>query len=190
MSAITRHALRATLRLALIAFVAGLLLGTAATIATAAPPDDTTLDLSAAQAATHTTPAAPTTPGGLTICPAHADCDDDEPVDPTPHDGAGDITTCPQGVDCGPDDDGPGGFTTCPEDQDCSPDEPTDDPGDDPGDDPVDHDPRTVDGVPVPTRIETGLGGTAPSMWSWALLGDALLALAAGGTGAYLGTRL
>jgi hypothetical protein len=83
---------------------------------------------------------------------------------------------------------GPGGLTTCPEDQDCSPSEdptePVGDPDPDPDDGTAGHD------IPVPTRIDTGRGGAAPAAWSWSLLGDVLLALAAGSVGAYAGARL
>lgn len=200
--------LRTSLRLALTAFAIGMLLGMTATMASAAP--GTVDPAPAAFAAEHTavdaSPVAPTAPAGLTVCPDGADCSP-EPVDPKPaHDAAGDLTacpkwqkcdpppkdpgdltTCPAGEDCDPDPTGPGGLTTCPAGEDCSPsEEPTEPTGDGSGepDGGAGHD------IPVPTRIDTGRGGTAPAPWSWSLLGDVLLALAAGSVGAYAGVRL
>jgi hypothetical protein len=182
--------LRTSLRLALSAFAIGLLLGMTATMASAAP--GTGDPTPAAFAAEHTAPVdasppAPTAPGGLTTCPEGTDCSP-EPVDPKPqHDAAGDLTACPKWQKCDPPPKDPGGLTTCPAGEDCSPsEEPTEPTGDGSGepDDGAGH------GIPVPTRIDTGMGGTAPATWSWSLLGDVLLALAAGGVGAYAGVRL
>lgn len=200
--------LRTSLRLALTAFATGLLLGMTATLASAASGSgDSAPAAFAAEhvAPQHDSPPAPTTTGALTACPEGADCGD-EPVDPQPQHDAdvdltacpkwqkcdpppkdpGGFTTCPVGEDCDPEPTGPGGFTTCPEHQDCSPsEEPTDEPTEDPSDDPAD--PAGHD-VPVPTRIDTGMGGAAPVAWSWSLLGDVLLAV--GSAGAYAGVRL
>lgn len=204
--------LRAGLRLALTAFAIGLLLGVTATVASAAPgTSDTVPTVFAAEhsAPQDASPPAPTTPDGLTTCPEGADCSP-EPVDPEPqHDTPGDVTacpkwqqcdpptkdpggltTCPAGQDCDPDPTGPGGLTTCPADEDCRPSEEPTEPVERSPDEPDDGDRRTRHDIPVPTRIDTGLGGAAPGTWSWSLLGDALVALAAGSIGAFAGVRL
>jgi hypothetical protein len=202
--------LRTSLRLALTAFAIGMLLGMTATVASAAPGDAVPATLAAEHAPTDESPPAPTGPGGLTTCPEGQDCDP-EPVDPKPqHDASGDLTACPKWQKCDPPPKQPGGLTTCPEDQDCTPSEdPTDpagglttcpedqdcSPTEDPTEPVGDPDPDPDDGtaghdIPVPTRIDTGRGGAAPAAWSWSLLGDVLLALAAGSVGAYAGARL
>lgn len=165
-------------------------------------------------------PPAPTTPGGLTTCPEGADCSPKPVDPKPAHDTSGDLTacpkwqkcdpptkdpggltTCPEDQDCDPPSNDPGGLTTCPEDQDCSPSEeptePSEDTSEEPTDtsedtsgDPTDGDDRADRRIPVPTRIDTGMGGSAPATWSWSLLADVLLALAAGTVGAYAGVRL
>lgn len=185
--------LRTSLRIAFTAFAIGLLLGLTTTIASAASASSDIAPAAFAaeqRAPDGDSPPAPTKPGGLTTCPQGADCSP-KPVDPKPaHDTADDLTACPKWQTCDPPTKDPGGLTTCPEDQDCSPSETPSDPNEDTSEEPTDGDDRGGHQIPVPTRIDTGMGGSAPAAWSWPLVGDVLLALAAGTVGAYAGVRL
>lgn len=99
---------------------------------------------------------------------------DDDPnpgpvVNPDLPQGPGGITDhppCPtHGVDCGGGNDTPD-------------DEPEDNPGDNPGDD-GDNPGNEVNDIPVPTRIDTGAGGTTPDddglALAWILAGGAVI---------------
>jgi hypothetical protein len=186
----TSRVLRTSLRIAFTAFSIAVLLGLTTTIASAASAssDIAPAAFAAEHRAPDDSPPAPTTPGGLSTCPEGADCSP-KPVDPKPaHD---DLTACPKWQTCDPPTKDPGGLTTCPEDQDCSPSEEPAHPDEDTSEEPTDGDDRGDHQIPVPTRIDTGMGGSAPMpVWSWPLVGDVLLALAAGTVGAYAGVRL